>query len=119
MRSSTRTRLHSPLTMRADDFIAGDARWILDRVQADFRGVTYRGRGFLRWEPRIGFAIEGAVERVWGQHPPRMTIGEPLFAEPGHLHTVRMQLQGGDRALLFTHRPLERTLGLVFAKDLS
>lgn len=81
-------------------------KFVLDGVRFSYRGVIYKGQGFLEWDPVKGFRIDALLDKNFAPVDSFKTIGQIIVNTKEDTFAIWLNVRGHGRAFVPRAFPL-------------
>ncbi len=75
------------------------AQFVLDSVHFSYRGESYKGQGFLAWDPQKGFHIDALLDKTFAPVNSFKTMGQTIINTKEDTFSLRLDVKGFGRAI--------------------
>lgn len=96
-----------------------ETEFVLDKLQFDYLGRRYRGRGIMTWKPCSGFHIEAPLDLQGMPQPGDIEFGKVRVIRKNDLSSIRMVLHNSNNRAIAPSVVLVDRLDIINEKRIS
>jgi hypothetical protein len=74
-------------------------KFVLDGVRFSFQGKTYKGQGFMEWNPATGFRIDALLDKTFAPLDAFKTLGQIIVNTKEDIFSIRLAIRGHGRGI--------------------
>ena len=75
------------------------AKFVLDGVRFSHQGKTYKGQGFMEWNPATGFQIDALMDKTFAPVDGFKTLGQIIVNTKEDVFSVWLNIRGHGRGI--------------------